>query len=66
MGETSLAQTAGGNSHSTLRITGVSGGKCIDLNFSIHLKNMHNKYSGPSLIRIALIRNLANPKSKTS
>ena len=25
MGETSLAQTAGGNSHSTLRTTGVSG-----------------------------------------
>ena len=36
---------------------------------SVFVRNVpmaQNSYSGPSLIRIALIRNLANPKSKTS
>ena len=40
--------------------------KVYHLNNTGHWTYSIRLYSGPSLIRIALIRNLANPKSKTS
>ena len=49
----------------TVPYTQVNGGKFVHALFAISDLNCHHvlcMYSGPSLIRIALIRNLANPK----